>query len=220
MINSEVEMRNNKRKLEDIKEDFLKEFTHGIKTLNRLVNDFLEGKLDKGELQEIINSEKRCDRLKEEYIEQLFKKKRALPFIVEDRYKMILKLDAVIDNIEIVARYLRIYPFTMIEEINKDFSTLNKLLLDTVITLIECSKLIEADFNQARDKTMEIEDLRREAFNLKFELLEHLFELEKEKDPKKILLTSELISEMYSVIGRSEELADYLEGLIIKYPNK
>lgn len=213
-------MRNNKRKLEDVKDDFLKEFTNATKTLNRLINEFLEGKLNKGELQEVINSEKKCDRLKEEYIEQLFKKKRALPFIVEDRYKMILKLDAVIDSIEIVARYLGIYPFAMIKEINKDFSTLNKLLLDTAIALIECSRLIETDFNQARDKTMEIEDLRRDAFNLKFDLLENLFGLEKEKDPKKIFLTSELITQMYSVIGRSEELADYLEGLIIKYPNK
>ncbi|TFF85569.1 MAG: DUF47 family protein [Promethearchaeota archaeon] len=213
-------MRNNKRKLEDIKEEFHKEFTNATKTINRLINEFLEGKLNKGELQEVINSEKKCDRLKEEYIEQLFKKKRALPFIVEDRYEMILKLDVVIDSIEIVARYLGIYPFAMIEEIKKDFSTLNKLLLDTIIALIECSRLIETDFKQARDKTMEIEDLRRDAFNLKFELLEHLFELEKEKDPKRILLTTELIKQMYSVIGRSEELADYLEGLIIKYPNK
>ena len=94
-------MKEKKRKLDDVKTEFQNEILNGVKILNSIITDFINDKMDKEKLQQVIDSEKHCDRLKEEYINLLFKKKRALPFIVEDRYKMITSLDdGIMDKIE------------------------------------------------------------------------------------------------------------------------
>jgi uncharacterized protein Yka (UPF0111/DUF47 family) len=84
--------------------------------------------------------------------------------------------------------------------------------------LIETLELMETDFDAAYEKTFEIEATRREARKIKFELLEVLYK--KTDNAIKIYLTSKLITYLYDIISHVEDIADYLRGLIIKYPSR
>ena len=81
---------------------------------------------DKDKLEGVIKSEKKCDKLKDEYIQILFQNKRALPFLVEDRYKIIKLVDQVLGSIEFFARFLKIYPFELYDDISKEFKEIIK----------------------------------------------------------------------------------------------
>lgn len=58
--------------LEDLNRRILDETLIGTKTLNKLVNDYIDGNLNKEDLDEVTDSEQRADRLKEKYIKLLF----------------------------------------------------------------------------------------------------------------------------------------------------
>ncbi|MBD3227806.1 MAG: DUF47 family protein [Candidatus Lokiarchaeota archaeon] len=211
-------MKEKKRSLEEVNKEFRKRILKGVELMHQLLSDFINNRLDKNKLDGIILFEKKCDRLEEEYIELLYKKKRALPFVVEDRYKIITSLDTIIDKIELVARYLKVYPFEPPDIIKNIFKKFNELFLRAVKSLIKCSEIIENDFEEAYAQAQDVEEYRRNAYDLKFEILEIVFK--EIKEPVKVYLTSKLISLIYNVISRCEEVSDYFRGLIVKYPHK
>lgn len=211
-------MTDEKRSLEEVNKEFREKILEGVNLMYQLLSDFTDDRLDKNKLQNIIFFEKKCDRLEEEYIELLYKKKRALPFVVEDRYKIITSLDTIIDKIELVARFLKVYPFKAPDIIIDIFKKYNELFSKAVKSLIKCSEIIEYDFKEAYAQASDVEEYRRNAYDLRFKLLEIIFT--KIKDPVKVDLTSQLISLVYDVIARCEEVSDYFRGLIVKYPHK
>ena len=207
-----------RRKTEKINKEFQSEILNGIRRLNILLNDFIENNLEKEKLDDVINSEKKADRLKEEYIELLFRKKYALPFIVSDRYNLINLLDTIMNKGEIVARMLKAFPYRMLKNIKDEFNLLNQALIKIIETLIDSTTLIETDFENTREKIYEIEAIRREAHGLKFKILTKLYE--KLEEDNRMVFFIELISLTYDIISRAEEIGDFLRGLIIKYPSK
>lgn len=212
-------MKDKKSKLDDINKEFLAETLNGAKILHFFIHKLMKGKLGRDELNGVIQSEKRCDRLKEEYITILFKDKRALPFLVEDRYKIISMVDKINGKNEFIARFLRVYPYNEVyQDILENFKALCDSCLHSVEELINCTTLIETDFNGAYEKTFEIETLRRNARKIKFKLLEIVYK--KKDDLIKVYLTSKLITYIYEVISWAEEISDYLRSLIIKYPSR
>lgn len=204
--------------LDELNRRILDETLFGTRTLNKLVNDYIDGNLNKEDLDEVTDSEHRADRLKEKYIKLLFEDKRALPFLVEDRFKMITTLDKLNSKAEYVARFLEIMPFEVYDDIKEDFKELTDLCCQTVEKLIECMELIEKSFDDAYEKTFEVQSLRRKARSINFNLLEIIFK--KTDNSTRIYLISKLIRGIYDIIAWAEDLADYLRGLIIKYPSK
>ncbi|MFX0070903.1 MAG: DUF47 family protein, partial [Candidatus Hermodarchaeota archaeon] len=186
------------------------------------MNDYIENRLDDVDstFQEIIQCEKQCDRIKERYIEILFKYKRALPFLVEDRYKIVSSLDKILTKIEFIARFMQVYPFRIKEDINNDLMKLNKLIIDSVNQLMNCALLMETNFEAAYLITFEVEKYRREAHDLKFKILGVLYKDKNNEKALRIMLTTRIITLMYEVIQWVEQISDFLRGLIIKYPNR
>ena len=84
-------MRKKKQDIDAINKEFQEEIRNGAERLYNYMTDFIDNRLDNidEKFHKIIMQEKLCDRIKESYIEGLFKDKRALPFLVEDRYKII-----------------------------------------------------------------------------------------------------------------------------------
>lgn len=202
--------------IDEISKEYNNEVLRGATLLHAQIQNFIDHKLEKEELNEVIQAEKNCDRLKDKYIQVLFQDKRALPFLVEDRYKIINLVDEALGKIEFLARFLKIFPFGLYEEIVAEFRRMCEICLEVMETLIETLNLMETNFDEAYEGTFEIESTRREARTIRFNLLEIVYE--KEDNPTRVYLTSQLINNLYGIISYVEDIADYLRGLIIKYP--
>ncbi|MGV9203316.1 MAG: DUF47 domain-containing protein [Promethearchaeia archaeon] len=197
---------------------YLEELKCGIDALHEGFKVLLKGKKDKEKWNEVINCEHKCDRLKESYIETLFKTKRTLPFLIEDRYKMIQYLEEISDKTEEIAHFILLLPYDIYDDIKEDMEELNELSYNIVYELIDMVEMMEDDFNHAYQKTFDIEEMKRDARTLHYQLLEKLFT--KREDVLRVYLISKLIVWTFDIISRVEEISDYLRGLIIKYPNK
>jgi hypothetical protein len=76
---------------------------------------------------------------------------------------------------------------------------------------------METSFSGANEITYDIEQLRRNAHDLKFKMLDTIFS--KKDEPLRVNLTWKIISLLYDIISAAEEISDFLRELIIKYPN-
>jgi predicted phosphate transport protein (TIGR00153 family) len=206
------------KSIDELAKEYNAELLKGIELLHKVIHEFIDHKLDKSKLDGVIQAEKKCDRIKDKYIRVLFQDKRALPFLVEDRYKIITLVDQALGKVEFFARFLKVYPFDFYDEIANDFSIICDICSSLMKDLVETLELMETDFDSAYEKTFQIEATRREARTIKFELLEILFK--KNDNPIKIYLTSKIITYLYNIISHVEDISDYLRGLIIKYPSR
>jgi len=217
-----MKLKKNKEDISQINIEFQEAIRTGAEKLFNYMSDFIENRLEKVDdrFQEIIICEKNCDRIKEKYIEVLFKDKRALPFLIEDRYKMITNVDKILNKSELVSRYIQVLPskFEIYEDIRDEMNQLNKLYLETVNQLLNCTLLMETSFSGAFEITFEIEKWKRQAYDLKFKILDIIFQ--KKDEPLRISLTWKIVTLMFDVISWAEEISDFLRGLIIKYPGK
>ncbi|MBD3214332.1 MAG: DUF47 family protein [Candidatus Lokiarchaeota archaeon] len=206
------------KSIDEIAKEYNAQFLEGASVLNEIMKDFITNKLDKSRLDEVIESERKCDRIKEKYIQVLFQDKRALPFLVEDRYKIITLVDEALGKVEFIARFLKIYPFNLYDDISENFKKLCDTCYILIKMLMDTLELMETNFDDAYEKTIEIEKLRRDARKLRYSLLETIYK--KTEEPTRVLLTSKLVNNVYNVIAWIEDIADYLRGLIIKYPTR
>jgi len=211
-------LKEKKNELEEVNKEFLAETLNGSALLHEALSTFTNDKLKKESLEGVINVEKKCDVLKDKYVQVLYRDKRALPFLVEDRYNILMMIDAVNDKMEFFARFLEVYPFKLYKEIKGEFKDLYTACSQAVEELVDCAVLIETDFDGAYKKTFEIEEKKREARTAKFSLLGKVYKMT--DDPTKVYLTSKLVTYMYDIVSWVEETSDYLRGLIIKYPSK
>jgi predicted phosphate transport protein (TIGR00153 family) len=211
-------LKEKKNELDEINKEFLAETLNSSALLHEALSTFTNDKLKKETLQGVIKAEKKCDGIKDEYTKVLFRDKRALPFLVEDRYNILMMIDTVNDKMEFFARFLEVYPFKLYKEIKAEFTKLYSACSQAVEELVNCAILIETDFDGAFKKTFEIEEKKREARTAKFNLLGKLYKMT--DDPTKVYLTSKLVTYIYDIVSWAEETSDYLRGLIIKYPSK
>ena len=207
-----------KNALDDINKEFLAETLNGSALLHEALSTFTDDKLKKESLEGVIQAERKCDEIKERYVQVLFKEKRALPFLVEDRYNILMMVDTANDRMEFFSRFLAVYPFKLYKEIKSEFSELCGSCAKSVEQLVNCATLIETDFDGAYKITFEIEETKRQARTAKFNLLEILYKMT--DNPTKVYLTSKLVTYMYDIVSWVEETSDYLRGLIIRYPSR
>ncbi|MHA1191027.1 MAG: DUF47 family protein [Promethearchaeota archaeon] len=211
-------LKEKKNELDEVNKEFLAETLNGSALLHEALSTFVDDKLKTESLEGVIKVEKRCDELKEKYVQVLYRDKKALPFLVEDRYNILMMIDTVNDKMEFFSRFLGIYPFKLYKEIKDEFKDLYSACSLAVEELVDCATLIETDFDGAYKKTFEIEERKREARTAKFNLLGEVYKMK--DDPTKVYLTSKLVTYMYDIVSWAEETSDYLRGLIIKYPSK
>jgi predicted phosphate transport protein (TIGR00153 family) len=216
-------LKKKKSKIDKINTEFQELIRETTEKFFHYMNDYIENRLDDvdSKFQEIIQCEKQCDRIKERYVEILFQEKRALPFLVEDRYKIVSSIDKILNKIEYIARFMQVYPFKINADVNENLMQLNKLIFDGVNQLMNCALLMETNFDAAYLITFEVEKARRQAHDLKFKILDIIFKKKRESgEALRISLTTKLIDLLYDVIQWVEQISDYLRGLIIKYPNR
>jgi predicted phosphate transport protein (TIGR00153 family) len=211
-------MKEKKNDLIEVSEEYQRELIKCIEALHESVDTLIEKKISQTKLDEVIACEHACDQLKERYIEIIYKQKRALPFLIEDRYKIINGLDNIADKSEGLARHIKIYPFEIYKDIKEEMTHLNNISLETTKNLIEIVALMETDFSTALTKTFKSEEFKREARDSKYKILEIIYR--KTDDALKSVITAGLISKMFDIVALAEEFSDYLRGLIIKYPGK
>jgi len=211
-------LKEKKNELDEINKEFLSEILNGSALLHEALSTFTNDKLKKESLEGVIQVEKKCDEIKDKYVQVLFKDKRALPFLVEDRYNILMMIDTVNDKMEFFSRFLQVYPFKLYKEIKSEFKKLYSACSQAVEELVNCAILIETDFDGAYKITFEIEEKKREARTAKFNLLGKLYKME--EDATRVYLTSKLVTYIYDIVSWVEETSDYLRGLIIKYPSK
>jgi len=211
-------MKEKKNELIEVSEKFQTELLKCMKSLHESVNTLIESKLNQTKLDEVIACEHACDQLKERYIEILYKQKRALPFLIEDRYKIINNLDHIADKGEGLARHMKIYPFEIYKDVKEEMAHLNNITLESTKNLVEIVKLMETDFSTAFTKTFKSEEFKRDARRAKYKLLEIIYN--KKDDALKSVITAGLVGKMFDLVAMAEEFSDYLRGLIIKYPSK
>lgn len=215
-----LKLRTDKRsQLLDAANEFYDEVLNGINLLHDGVNALIKGKKDKSKLEEVIQCEHKADRAKEKYIDILYKDKRALPFLIEDRYRLIKYLDIISDESEDLARDLIVYPFTIFDDIKADMEKVNNLCLETIEKLLKMITLMETDFNTAYEKSFEVESIKRDARDAKFRVLGLVYKKSEEKSLR-VYLTSKICIKMFDMIARAEEISDFLRSLIVKYPSK
>jgi uncharacterized protein Yka (UPF0111/DUF47 family) len=198
---------------------FYMEVLEGSLLLHECINDLVNGKIDKKKLDNVINCEHKADLAKENYINVLYKDKRALPFLIEDRYRIIKYLDVVSDNSEELARGLKVYPFKLLDDIKENMKILNDFYQETIDILVDMVNLMETDFKSAYQKSFQIETLKQNAREAKYNILGTLYKKPEEKSLR-VYLTSKICIKMFDMIVRSEEISDFLRSLIVKYPSK
>ena len=198
---------------------FYMEVLEGSLLLHECINDLVSGKIDKKKLDNVIECEHKADLAKENYINVLYRDKRALPFLIEDRYRIIKYLDIVSDNSEELARGLKVYPFKLLDDIKENMKIINDLYQETIDTLVDMVNLMETDFKSAYEKSFHIETLKRDAREAKYIILGTLYKKTEEKSLR-VYLTSKICIKIFDMIVRAEEISDFLRSLIVKYPSK
>ena len=147
-------LKDKKSKLSEAAYKFYDQVLKGSDLLNACINDLIEGTLNKNKLEEVIQSEHEGDIAKENYINILYEDKRALPFLVEDRYRIIKYLDIVSDKSEDLARGLLVFPFDLYDDIKEEMKKLNDTYEETIKLLIEMINLMETDFKTAYETSL------------------------------------------------------------------
>ncbi|MHA2006355.1 MAG: DUF47 family protein [Promethearchaeota archaeon] len=199
--------------------EFHKDVLGGSQLLHECIDDLINNKKNKKKLDEVVQCEHNADNAKEKYINLLYKDRRALPFLIEDRYRLIKYLDIISDKSEELARGLLVYPFELFDDIKKDMKIINDLYLETIETLIEMVNLMETDFKIAYDKSFQIETLKRSGREAKYNILGIIYQKPEEKSLR-VYLTSKICIKIFDMIVRAEEISDFLRSLIVRYPSK
>jgi len=212
-------LKDKKSRILNAANEFHAQVLKGSDLLQDCINDLIEGKLDKAKLEKVIKSEHEGDIAKEKYINILYQDQRALPFLIEDRYRLIKYLDIVSDKSEELARGLQVFPFDCYDDIKEDLKNLNNTYEDTIKLLIDMINLMETDFKTAYQKSFEIEALKRKGRESKFKILGMIYQKSEEKSLR-IYLTSKICIKLFDMITYAEEISDFLRSLIVKYPSK
>lgn len=213
-------IKTDKNTLVKIGREFNAETLRGMNLLHDRINDLIEGKLDKSRMIDVIQSEHIGDRIKDRYIDLLYKDRRALPFLVEDRFRIMKYLDVIADTSEDVAYIIKIFPYDNIyDDIKENMKILNGIYKESVELLISMVELMETDFKTAFQKSFNMETLKRTGRDYKYKILEVLYKKEADKSLK-VYLISKVSIKLYDMIQKAEEISDFLRSLIVKYPSK
>nr|MDO8109537.1 DUF47 family protein [Candidatus Sigynarchaeota archaeon] len=165
---------------------------------------------------EIIDYEKKIDRVKEVFTVNLYKQKGFLPSIQKNDYLFIVEtIDEIADEMEIVARQFQIYEFNFPEALKTDFVGLAEAVTSTVETLVDEISFLFKDFKMTENAWIKVQDERRAAREQQWTL--HAKILDMESDFKALLMHRALVKVLISVADKAEDFSDSINALAIKY---
>ena len=162
---------------------------------------------------EIITLERDADRVKDELFEKIFSKRAYLPQQTQDRHRLVIHMDSVIDATEDAVRVMHIgrkyKPPEEIHEIAKKCWICTDFLQDAI-------KYLFTDFGKSVEYTYQIDKVREEARDLQFELLERLFN-EPKFTPKEVVLFRAISERILKVAITAEETGDFIRALAVRH---
>lgn len=159
--------------------------------------------------------EKECDRIKEALAEKLFSEKSTLQFTKADRHKIVVKVDSVVNQADLLAHEIQLYELKIPPVIIPKLKDLVKYTIESVKELRDTVTDLRTDFSKAiKDATL-VEDERREARNLCWDLLKILYHTP--TDPLTLILTREMILDITWLADQAESFSDFIETLAVKY---
>ncbi|MHA1950015.1 MAG: DUF47 domain-containing protein [Candidatus Thorarchaeota archaeon] len=183
--------------------------------LNVCADDWDDGKEKNLEdLQsEIISLERKADNIKDELFDKIFSKRAYLPQQTQDRHRLVIHMDSIIDAAEEAVRMMLIgrkhKPPSEIHEISKKGWICTDLLQDAI-------KYLFTDFEKSIEYALKVDKTREDARDIHFALLERLFNDEK-FTPKEVSLFRAISDRILQVAIRAEETADFIRTLAIRH---
>ncbi len=162
---------------------------------------------------EIIALERKMDRKKEELIEEILCQHAYLPQQTEERHQLINLMDSIIDTAEHAVRIMwtgrKFKPPKRMELLAEKVWSCTDYLQDAV-------KYLYGDFKKSVEITRKVDELREEARDMEFELLEEVFN-EGDYSAAEIQLFVEAAHWVTKVAVQSEVTGDFLRELAVRY---
>ncbi|MFX0060987.1 MAG: DUF47 family protein [Candidatus Hermodarchaeota archaeon] len=157
-----------------------------------------------------IKMEKDADKVKEIFFENIFKRKAYLPNITEERHKMTLNTDKLLDTVEQAFRMLCLKKFDE-NYFPSEFKEILKKTEKSIESFVKANSYFFKDFEKSAKHCNKIEKLRDEVRDLYFEVLGKIIRGNVPRDMKWLLDATVQIS------FQAEESSDYLMVLIAKH---
>lgn len=154
--------------------------------------------------------EHRCDNLTHELLKRLHRT-FVTPLDREDIYAISRTLDDVMDAIDAAAGVIRRY---RVEKIRPGVRELSRTIVDSTAALLAAMRALERH-HEVRDAVVEVNRLENEADRLHHQAVSDLF-LE-EKDPISVIKWKEILDYLEEATDRCEDVANLLEGVILKH---
>jgi uncharacterized protein len=159
---------------------------------------------------EIKEVEHKCDFLTHEIIQRLHRT-FVTPLDREDIHSLARSLDDVMDAIDACAAIVRLY---QIKVVRPDTRELTRIIVASTEQLVKALKALERRKGVA-EPAVEINRLENEADRVHQLAVRRLFE--EERDPIQIIKWKEILDFLEDATDRCEDVANVLEGVVVKY---
>ena len=154
--------------------------------------------------------EHRCDQLTHDILRRL-NRTFVTPLDREDIFAMARGLDDVMDAIDAAAGFVRIYH---IERVRHGARELARIITQSTEQLHRGLQVLDSRHG-LMDFVVEINRLENEADTVHSQAVERLFE--EERDPIAVIKWKEIFSYLEEATDRCEDVANLLEGIVVKY---
>jgi predicted phosphate transport protein (TIGR00153 family) len=159
---------------------------------------------------EIKEIEHQCDTLTHQIIQRL-NRTFVTPLDREDIFGLARSLDDVMDAIDDCAAIVRLY---QIERVRPDARLLAAIINSSVDQVVKALKALEKKVGVS-EPTVEINRLENEADRAHQAAVRSLFE--EERDPVAIIKWKEILDFLEEATDRCEDVANVLEGVLVKH---
>ncbi len=185
--------------------------------LKELANFWADGNKELCEktIQEIIQTERQADDLKEELVESVLLKGAFLPYTTEERYMLVEMIDEIIDSAEDAARLIGVYDVAASSIPNLIKSLAEKVWICTD-RLQDSIKFLYEDFAAAIKFGEEVEEVREDARDIYYEILGKVLS-KKDRDPLQAIYLKDVAASVLEVAIRAETTADFVQKLAVMH---
>jgi predicted phosphate transport protein (TIGR00153 family) len=159
---------------------------------------------------EIKEVEHKCDFLTHEIIQRLHRT-FVTPLDREDIFALARSLDDVMDAVDASAAIVRLY---QIERVRPDARVLASIIKASSLEMVKALKALERRQGVA-EPAVEINRLENEADRAHQAAVRRLFE--EERDPVTIMKWKEILDFLEDATDRCEDVANVLEGVVVKH---
>jgi predicted phosphate transport protein (TIGR00153 family) len=162
---------------------------------------------------EIIELERESDKIKDKLVDNIYSKGAYLPQQTEERFNLVMHMDAVLDAAEEAVRILALsHPERPPEEVEE----LAEKCWICTDTLQDAIKYLFKDFEKAFDLSRKVDKVREEARDIKFKFFDKLFN-EYDYTAKEILQFRIISERMSWVAIKAEITGDFIRALAVRY---